>query len=222
MSATPTTSPVNRELMRNLHAGGAPGENTSPYEALVYTVFQRMREATETGIVIAVTAVNTGAGVTYTVDGLASWLARDLSFRTLRVDSQVLRQANIRPVDLAHTSTSLPSNLFALDEDRISLFQTDQRFSWEGSWNYRRDCIEQLRHKFDYVVIDCPSLSQSTDVLSLAPFVDGIILIIEAGKTRKGQVSQAERSIEDARGNLIGHVLNKRTYIIPDWLYNIL
>jgi Mrp family chromosome partitioning ATPase len=55
--------------------------------------------------------------------------------------------------------------------------------------------------------------------LSVAPFVDGVILVSEANKTRRGQILQAERAIETAQGKLLGHVLNKRTYPVPEWIY---
>ena len=79
--------------------------------------------------------------------------------------------------------------------------------------------LTQLRLLFDYVLIDCPALHTATDTLSLAPFIDGIILVVEAGKTRKEQIRNAEKSIQFAHGRLLGHILNKRSYVVPNWLY---
>ncbi len=90
---------------------------------------------------------------------------------------------------------------------------------WDGSWEYRRETLDQLRLFFDYVLIDCPALRVATDILSVAPFADGVILIVEAGKTRKEQVINAQKSIEFAGGKFLGHILNKRSYVIPEWLY---
>ena len=53
----------------------------------------------------------------------------------------------------------------------------------------------------------------------LAPLVDGIVLVVEANRTQKEQFLYAERAIEYAGGRILGHVLNKRTYVIPDWLH---
>jgi succinoglycan biosynthesis transport protein ExoP len=90
---------------------------------------------------------------------------------------------------------------------------------WNGSWQYRRDCIDLLRNEFDYALIDCSSLRESGDLLSVAPFVDGVILVVEANRTRRDQIQRAERAVEAAQGKLLGHVLNKRTYAIPGWIY---
>jgi len=42
---------------------------------------------------------------------------------------------------------------------------------------------------------------------------------VEADKTRRDQILNAEKSIEFARGKLIGHILNKRSYLVPEWIY---
>ena len=100
--------------------------------------------------------------------------------------------------------------------------KTNISHSWTGNWQYRRDCINQLRTSFDYILIDCPAIKSAGDVFSIAPLVDGVIMVIEAGKTRVDQILHAEKSIEFARGKLIGHILNKRSFDVPNWLYKLL
>jgi Mrp family chromosome partitioning ATPase len=93
---------------------------------------------------------------------------------------------------------------------------------WEGNWQYRRDSIDLLRSEFDYTIIDCPSLKTSGDLLSVAPFVDGVILVIEANRTRRDDPREAEMSIAAAGGKTLGFILNKRTYELPAWLDRML
>ncbi|MGH9562376.1 MAG: hypothetical protein ACRD3S_13065, partial [Terracidiphilus sp.] len=90
---------------------------------------------------------------------------------------------------------------------------------WDANWQYRRDCIELLRSEFDYTIIDCPSLKESGDVLSISPFVDGIILIVEANRTRRDQPRQAEQCIAAAGGTVLGYVLNKHVSEVPRWMF---
>jgi hypothetical protein len=92
--------------------------------------------------------------------------------------------------------------------------------SWRGSRHYRAAYLTQVRERFSYVLIDCPSLKESTEVLSLAPLVDGILLVVEANRTQKSRVAYLERTIEGAGGKILGHLLNKRTYPIPEWVHN--
>ena len=72
------------------------------------------------------------------------------------------------------------------------------------------------------MLIDCPSLKESQDVLALAPLVDGVFLVVEANKTTKRQIAFLERTIQAAGGNSLGYLLNKRTYPIPEWAYKVL
>ena len=44
-------------------------------------------------------------------------------------------------------------------------------------------------------------------------------LVLEAGKTRRQVAIRARKELEEAGGKLLGVVLNKRRYYIPDWIY---
>jgi hypothetical protein len=43
---------------------------------------------------------------------------------------------------------------------------------------------------------------------------------VEADRTRKEQLLYAEKALESAKGKMLGHILNKRSYIVPDWLHH--
>jgi hypothetical protein len=202
------------------------------YEGLLYTVFQKLRQVGEPGdaaakpsggVAIAFTSANSGEGVTHTVEALLRGLSRDASCRTLVADSRYLRRLTRPAVEVLELCQPLaaayPGVLFALLDPQDDGRMYVGNHSWEGSWEYRRDVMDQLQLQFDYVVIDCPALRESNDILSLAPFVAGVILIVEASKTRRDQILHAEKSIEFAHGHLLGHVLNKRSYVVPEWLY---
>ena len=53
----------------------------------------------------------------------------------------------------------------------------------------------------------------------LASMVDGIVIVVEAGQSRRDEILNAQRTIENAGGNFLGFVLNKRRYPVPEWLY---
>mgnify|MGYP006159902611 CR=1 FL=1 len=42
---------------------------------------------------------------------------------------------------------------------------------------------------------------------------------LEAGRSRRDQIVNAQRTIEQAGGKFLGFVLNKRRYPVPEWLY---
>ncbi len=79
-----------------------------------------------------------------------------------------------------------------------------------------------LRERYDCVLLDCGALDSSVDLLRLAPAADGVVLVVEAGRAGKEQVNRAAHVITEAQGTLLGFVLNKRRYPIPNWLYRLL
>ena len=78
---------------------------------------------------------------------------------------------------------------------------------------------EKLRARFDLVVIDSPPLEVSSDGLALVRKADGVILIIEAEKTRWPVIQNLRDSINKYGGNILGAVFNKRHYHVPGWIY---
>jgi len=203
----------------------------SDFHTLLYTVFQRPRESDSIGIVVAISSVNPGEGVTHVTKELVHELARFDCNSVAGINTQFLRSLREPSVEtfreplpgappLSRNSITGNKAWEGVDHSNGSSMRvTGRRGPWEGSWQYRRDCIDVLRREFDQTVIDCPSLKESGDVLSIAPFVDGVILVIEANRTRGEQIRNAEQSIAAAEGTLLGYVLNKRKYEVPGWLY---
>ena len=78
--------------------------------------------------------------------------------------------------------------------------------------------VQALRIVFDYVLIDCPALSVSDEAALLASSVDGVVLVVQAERTRHEQIRHAAQTLEMANGKMLGLVLNKRRYQLPRWL----
>lgn len=80
--------------------------------------------------------------------------------------------------------------------------------------------LTDFKNKFDLVLIDSSSATTSPDSIALTRSADGVILVVEAEKTR-WQVAEAVRDkILKNGGNILGIVLNKRRFYIPDSVYN--
>jgi len=86
-------------------------------------------------------------------------------------------------------------------------------------WEDWRGKVNLLRARYRYSIVDCPSLAVSGDALSLAPHLDGIVVVVAANQTHKTQVANVERQIQMVNGKILGYLLNKRKYMVPDWLY---
>jgi protein-tyrosine kinase len=69
------------------------------------------------------------------------------------------------------------------------------------------------------VIIDAPPILSDVTGIALSRKVSGVLLIVEAEKTRAPIVEQARRVIETGGGKVLGVILNKRKHHIPGWLY---
>jgi hypothetical protein len=194
---------------------GRFSQQASSCQGLIYSVLQRpLLPSGKQGFTAALVAAHPGAGTSHLTAVLAKLLERDATESVLPLDCRELAVMRGDTAD-SPDGTRMNGNA-STSVSWMPVFEG----SWRGSPEYRARFLGQLRKRFPYVLIDCPSLKESTDVLSLAPIVDGVFLVIEANKTRKSQVGYLERTIEGAGGKIYGHLLNKRTYPIPPWLHN--
>jgi protein-tyrosine kinase len=75
-----------------------------------------------------------------------------------------------------------------------------------GSTAMRR-MLDQLRTRFDRVILDTPPVLPLADVAVLAPIVDGTLLVVRVGVTPKPAIENALRAFDSSR--LLGIVLNE-------------
>src|SRR5438874_2268793 len=69
--------------------------------------------------------------------------------------------------------------------------------------------VEELRQRFEHIVLDSPPILLMTDATVLSILSDGVVLVVEGGVTPLGAVLRAHRIIENAGGKILGVVLNK-------------
>lgn len=69
----------------------------------------------------------------------------------------------------------------------------------------------RLEKEADIVVIDSPPCLPIADAAILARLADGIILVIDSGRTRRDEVLRSKELIQNAGGRILGVVLNRLT-----------
>ncbi len=75
--------------------------------------------------------------------------------------------------------------------------------------------INELRQTFDCVILDCPSVSVVPDAQIMFKKVDGIILVVALGETKRSQIKDSRRLIAEYNDQFYGMIVNK----IPRDLY---
>lgn len=68
--------------------------------------------------------------------------------------------------------------------------------------------LEEMKKHFDYIVLDTPPLQAVADAQILSTKVDGSLIVVRAGVTKKDAVHDAVSIINKVNGNIIGTVLN--------------
>lgn len=78
---------------------------------------------------------------------------------------------------------------------------------------------DAARERFDLVLIDSAPASALPDGVSLSRYVDGVVLVLEAEKTRRPVAESLKNQILQNGGNLLGMVFNHRRHHIPEFIY---
>jgi polysaccharide biosynthesis transport protein len=72
-----------------------------------------------------------------------------------------------------------------------------------------RRFLATARERYDLVLIDTPPMTMSSDALGLAAQVDGIVVVVDARRTRQRMLTASLRRLTIAGGSVVGIVLNR-------------
>jgi len=75
--------------------------------------------------------------------------------------------------------------------------------------------LESLRTRFDYIFIDSPPVMPLVDACILGSMVDGVILVVQAGRTQRDIIKHMESRLMQARAKTLGFVMTQMEYHIP-------
>lgn len=92
---------------------------------------------------------------------------------------------------------------------------TQPLFNSERMEHFCRQAAEQ----YDYVIVDTSAILEAPETAIIGSHMDGIVLVIQAGKTKREVLKRAMVMVEKLDGKFIGSVLNKKKYYIPEFIY---
>ncbi len=192
---------------------------------------QKLRE----GSALAFTSASQGNGAEDVAKLFAVELARHTGRRTLVIDSERLQSLGVEDY------LQMPWNCHPTNIDNLWMLPARKaRRNGNGHRETRElpkrsflmrvaregeeidtglNSVDALRVSFDNILIDCHSINDSTDAAMLASSVDGVVVVVDAGQSRREEIINAQRTVETAGGSFLGFVLNQRRYPVPEWLY---
>jgi len=196
---------------------------------LVQRVF---RSAPDAPRVVVFSAIGHGDGCTWVSSSAAMTLAAQTSASICVIDANLRTPGlhNVFGIDNAVGFTdaiaqSAPIRSFAQQISGSNLWvipcgSIATQSATSINSEVLRARIAELRSEFDYVLIDAPPTNMYADAITLARLSDGMILVLQSNATRREAALKAKESCEIAQVRLLGAVLNKRTFPIPQQIYS--
>lgn len=66
--------------------------------------------------------------------------------------------------------------------------------------------IEQLRKKYDYIVVDLPPVTVVSDTLAISKYLDGVVVVVRSGISEKKMLAEAMRQLNMVSVRVLGFV----------------
>lgn len=176
--------------------------------------------------VLQITSAVAGEGKTTTATNLAVVLAQT-GANVVLVDAD-LRKPRIHRVFAIDGSHGLTNNLVgeALEMtvqtvgDQLSVVVSGPvppNPSEMLSGRRMETFIDELRRRFDYVVVDSAPTLAVSDAVALSRHVDGVLLVAQAGRVSLPQIRKSLATLEQVGAPVLGLVLNKaKTKAVAD------
>ncbi len=199
------------------------------YNLLRTQVLQRTRDKGYRTIMV--TSAVAGEGKTVTAVNLAMSIARDVQHTVLLVDTD-LRNPQIHHYLGCNATRGLSD--YILDDVPLAELLVNPGIgkmvvlpagkSLPGSTEILgspaiKNLVLEMKNRYPdrYVIFDSPPLLGLPDSLVFSSYIDGIILVVEAGSTPKDQIRKAIQLLEGK--TILGLVMNKSPEAEQDYYY---
>jgi Mrp family chromosome partitioning ATPase len=177
---------------------------------------------------LGVISTVSGEGVSSVARGLARVVARTPNARVLICDVAGNPKARQSNAHSTRTRTSVGDDSARIEftwlpgSHQIAI----GTFGESGEMNAIASDVETVRSMvsnvsagFELVILDLPPVSESVVGPALVKAVDGVVLVVEAERTRAQSIRATHKTLQMYGGNVLGVVLNKRKFHIPGVVY---
>lgn len=126
--------------------------------------------------------------------------------------SQLTRELFSSDIYSSYIRRNIESNILSTEEKNLFLLPSGSippnpsELIGSAKTSY---LLSQLKNRFDVVIIDSSPVMPASDVLLLAKQVDGVVVVVEAGKTNRTVVKDVSQQLSKAKANILGILLNR-------------
>jgi capsular exopolysaccharide synthesis family protein len=82
-----------------------------------------------------------------------------------------------------------------------------------------KELITRWENEYDHVIIDTPPVLSVTDAVSLSSDVDGVLMVVRAGNTRRDALRRMQELLAQVNARQLGVVLNAIDLTASDTAY---
>jgi capsular exopolysaccharide synthesis family protein len=208
---------------------GIPNEAVDDYATLASRIEGIMAREVRRALVVGSTA--TGAGVSTVSVGLAATLAVTTGLSTLLVDANlrdpVLHKKFRVPRDPGLTEVvreglALNQALHRTAVPNLSLLTGGAQAKSPQSFFQLpvfRELLDVWARDYGYIILDSAPFGIAADASVLAQAASGALLVVEAARTVREVAAETTYELQRSGVRVLGAVLNRRRYYVPDWIY---
>jgi len=124
--------------------------------------------------------------------------------------------------EILEGKAKLQDAIFKIDIDNLAFIATGayptNPVELLGSDSMKR-FHANLKTEFDFILIDAPPIIPVTDPGTLGAMADGVLMVVQAGRTQRGIVDHATELLNQAHAKLLGFVLTNIEYHLPEYIY---
>lgn len=171
---------------------------------------------------IMITSPNRNEGKTVTAINMSFTFVRELKQTVLLVDCDFRGQdihnylginSKMSLIDYFLDGTPLNELIIWPGIEKLTLISGDRTVLETSellSSDMMKKLVEEMGERYDdrYVFFDCPPILERSEAIAMAPMMDGIIMVVEAGKTSEKDVKKAVSLLPQDK--FLGFVLNKQ------------
>ncbi len=192
----------------------------------LYSRLRRNRERESVKSVLVTSAVR-GEGKSTTAAYLAITIARYRKTKTLLVDGD-LRKPKIHGVfqlknrpglsEVLAGAISLKSCFKSTSLEELKVLTAGSAHlspSESFDSDKMKDVFEEMRFYFDVIIVDAAPVIAVSDPIILGSEVDGVLLVVMAGKTPREVVKRGRDMLVESNVKLFGVVLNNANEVLP-------
>ncbi len=207
-------------------------EEKRHFDALPDSILQLIKDKNKRPLMFALTSCYRREGVSTVAANLARFLARrgkepvllvDLNMHDPSIHTMFGKSLSPGVYDLVFSNPVEFSSVQSTDVENLFILPAGECLDdYTGLYDVQglSELLELMKRDYEYVIFDTPPVYEDNIAVRMSELVDGFILVVEAERVRWEAAQRMKDRLIQAQANILGVILNKRKYHVPDWVYN--